>query len=75
MHHDLSDTPKTPFGNLDIAYLGTFWDCLQTPVHRWFKYPAGFSYRLVETLITEFRLTQSKIITCVWDIYCVFRFA
>jgi len=45
--------------SLDIKRLGTFQDCLRAPVHRWFKYPAGFSYRLVEMLINEFRLTQS----------------
>jgi len=45
--------------SLDIKRLGTFQDCLGAPVHRWFKYPAGFSYRLVEMLINEFRLTQS----------------
>ena len=45
--------------SLDITRLGTFQECLRAPVHRWFKYPAGFSYRLVEMLINEFRLTQS----------------
>ena len=33
--------------------LGTFQDNLRTPIHRWFKYPAGFSYKLVETLIDD----------------------
>jgi hypothetical protein len=50
------------FDHLDsmlISRLGTFQDSLRAPVHRWFKYPAGFSYRLVEMLIDEFRLTQS----------------
>lgn len=36
--------------------LGTFQDNLRTPIHRWFKYPAGFSYKLVETLIKEYDL-------------------
>lgn len=31
----------------DTARLGTFQDCLKAPVHRWFKYPAGFSYKLM----------------------------
>ncbi len=44
---------------LDISKLGTFQDCLKAPIHRWFKYPAGFSYRLVETLIDEFRLNHA----------------
>jgi len=33
--------------------LGTFQDNLRAPIHRWFKYPAGFSYRLVEALIDD----------------------
>nr|HID12899.1 DNA modification methylase [Anaerolineae bacterium] len=37
--------------------LGTFQDNLRAPIHRWFKYPAGFSYRLVEALIDDKRLT------------------
>ncbi|MCX7854889.1 MAG: site-specific DNA-methyltransferase [Anaerolineae bacterium] len=41
----------------DIARLGTFQDCLKAPIHRWFKYPAGFSYKLVETFIDELGLT------------------
>ncbi|MCK6628391.1 MAG: site-specific DNA-methyltransferase [Anaerolineae bacterium] len=28
--------------------LGTFKDSLRAPVHRWFKYPAGYSYKFVE---------------------------
>jgi DNA modification methylase len=36
--------------------LGTFQDNLRAPIHTWFKYPAGFSYKLVETLIEEHKL-------------------
>jgi DNA modification methylase len=36
--------------------LGTFQDNLRAPIHRWFKYPAGFSYKLVETLIEDYDL-------------------
>lgn len=28
---------------------GSFKDCRKAPVHRWFEYPAGYSYRLVES--------------------------
>lgn len=28
---------------------GSFKDCRRAPVHRWFEYPAGYSYRLVES--------------------------
>lgn len=40
-------------------HLGTFQDNLRAPIHRWFKYPAGFSYKLVETLIDDKRLSAS----------------
>lgn len=33
---------------LNRASLGTFQDSLRAPVHRWFTYPAGFSYKAVE---------------------------
>ena len=32
---------------------GTFKDSLQAPIHRWFTYPAGYSYKLVEAKIGE----------------------
>ncbi len=50
--------PTSPAQELDISKLGTFQDCLKAPVHRWFKYPAGFSYRLVEVLIDELGLNH-----------------
>ncbi|GIK66154.1 MAG: DNA modification methyltransferase [Chloroflexota bacterium] len=34
--------------------LGTFKDSMRAPIHGWFKYPAGFSYRFVEMLFDEF---------------------
>ncbi len=39
--------------------IGTFQDSLRAPIHRWFKYPAGFSYKLVEVLIEEYRLDET----------------
>ncbi len=36
--------------------LGTFRDSLRAPIHRWFKYPAGFSFKLVEALIEYYKL-------------------
>ncbi|MDH7485125.1 MAG: DNA methyltransferase [Anaerolineae bacterium] len=40
--------------------LGTFQDNLRAPIHRWFKYPAGFSYRLVEALIDDKNLAPGN---------------
>ncbi len=32
----------------DVSQWGTFRDSLKAPVHGWFTYPAGFSYKAVE---------------------------
>lgn len=40
--------------SLNGERLGTFQDSLRAPIHRWFKYPAGYSYKLVEMPIDDF---------------------
>jgi tRNA G10 N-methylase Trm11 len=42
--------------------LGTFQDSLRAPVHRWFKYPAGFSYKFVEVMIEDYKLGDSSLL-------------
>ncbi len=42
-----------------LERVGTFQDSLRAPIHRWFKYPAGFSYKLVDTLIKDYGLNES----------------
>jgi len=37
---------------------GTFKDSLRAPIHRWFKYPAGYSYQLIETKIRQYGLNE-----------------
>jgi DNA modification methylase len=49
---------------LDRANLGTFQDSLRAPVHRWFTYPAGFSFKAVEE---AFRLYQIGAGMSVYD--------
>jgi DNA modification methylase len=41
---------------LNRADLGTFKDSLRAPVHRWFTYPAGFSYKAVEEAFRVYRI-------------------
>ncbi|MEW5938937.1 MAG: DNA methyltransferase [Chloroflexota bacterium] len=41
---------------------GTFKDSLRAPVHRWFTYPAGFSYKAVERSIERFGLRAGQTI-------------
>lgn len=40
------------------AEYGTFKDSLKAPIHRWFQYPAGYSYKLVEAKIREYHLSE-----------------
>ena len=44
-------TTTKPFA---VADYGSFKDSLRAPVHRWFTYPAGFSYRFVEVQLQQF---------------------
>ncbi len=41
---------------------GTFKDSLRAPVHRWFTYPAGFSYKAVEHSIERFGINVGQTI-------------
>lgn len=36
--------------------IGTFKDSLRVPIHRWFKYPAGYSYKLVQEAFKFFNI-------------------
>lgn len=40
----------------NLSDYGSFKDSLRAPVHRWFTYPAGYSHRLVERKIRQYRL-------------------
>jgi DNA modification methylase len=40
-----------------VADFGTFKDSLRAPIHSWFRYPAGYSYKLVEKLFRENSIT------------------
>jgi len=39
---------------------GTFKDSLRVPVHRWFTYPAGFSYKAVEHSMQRFQVQPGQ---------------
>ncbi len=38
---------------------GTFKDSMRAPIHRWFQYPAGYSYKFIEEKIKEYRLNNT----------------
>jgi len=50
---------ELPENNTDY---GTFKDSLRAPIHRWFKYPAGYSYRLVEAKIRQYQLNNNHLV-------------
>jgi len=41
---------------------GTFADSKQAPIHRWFQYPAGFSYRAVEHVLAECGIVPGMVV-------------
>jgi DNA modification methylase len=56
--------PSSPAGpsirSLTPQRLGTFQDSLRAPIHGWFKYPAGYSYKLIDTLIEDYNLGEDS---------------
>lgn len=46
--------------NQNSSEWGTFKDSLKAPVHSWFTYPAGFSYKSVEYTIKKHNLIAGK---------------
>ncbi|MCK6580712.1 MAG: hypothetical protein L6Q98_21685 [Anaerolineae bacterium] len=51
------DTPSDLRETKPADY-GTFKDSLRAPVHSWFRYPAGFSYRFVDAMIDRFGIVR-----------------
>lgn len=43
-----------------VSEWGTFKDSLKAPVHRWFTYPAGFSFKAVEHSLEIYRIQQGQ---------------
>jgi len=41
---------------------GTFAGNLKAPIHRWFRYPCGFSYSLVEECLDRFQVSRGKLV-------------
>lgn len=57
--HPKTSTRQPPQANSEW---GTFKDSLRAPVHRWFTYPAGFSYKAVEHSIKRFNIVAGQTI-------------
>lgn len=59
--HLLFETEETENPN-EMQDWGTFKDSLRAPIHNWFTYPAGFSYKAVESSIRRNEMKQGQII-------------
>lgn len=59
---DLFDKQVKPKKKGLVAEWGTFKDSLRAPVHRWFTYPAGFSYKAVEHSIRQYGIRSGQTI-------------
>ena len=46
----------------EVQDWGTFKDSLRAPIHNWFTYPAGFSYKAVESSIRRYEIQQGQVI-------------
>lgn len=55
LFEDEGTSPESA-ANLSRANLGTFQDSLNAPIHSWFTYPAGFSYKAVEQALNFFAI-------------------
>ncbi len=47
---------------LDTSSWGTFKDSLKAPIHSWFTYPAGFSYKAVESSLKQYQIKPLEIV-------------
>jgi len=56
------DSEDESEGKVDSSKWGTFRDSLREPIHNWFTYPAGFSYKPVEYYIEKLGLDNNNTI-------------
>lgn len=54
-HEQDSQTEQSP-SPTDLRNLGTFQDSMRAPIYGWFRYPAGFSYKLIDFVVDEMGL-------------------
>ncbi|MFN8491880.1 MAG: DNA methyltransferase [Caldilineaceae bacterium] len=64
MHTQLSlfEEPPVIQNAREIARSGTFVDNMALPVHRWFRYSAGFSAQWVEKIIKDWHLKPNNVV-------------
>lgn len=52
---EIADRPQRQRKETKVARSGTFTDNMKLPIHRWFRYSAGFSAEWVEEVVRSFR--------------------
>ena len=57
---DFAAIPSLAPPQLGRAEFGTFKDSLRAPIHRWFTYPAGFSFKAVEEGLRMFEIRAGQ---------------
>ena len=60
LNGSISDSVSTSRSISNTSGYGSFRDCLRAPIHRWFTYPAGYSYKFVECKILEYGLDKTS---------------
>lgn len=50
------DNENSHLGPYRQSEMGTFKDNLKAPIHSWFQYPAGYSYKFVEVTFDKFEI-------------------
>ena len=54
------ELPKDPEDN--VSEWGTFKDSLRAPIHNWFTYPAGFSYKAVISSLSKHGIATGQVV-------------
>ena len=58
----LFDEPTAKMSEVQTARAGTFIDNMALPVHRWFRYSAGFAAQWVEQVLDGWGVTPAQVV-------------
>lgn len=62
MQLSLFTEPAAPVEDLKTSRSGTFVDNMTLPVHRWFRYSAGFAAEWVEQTLTDWKIQPQQVV-------------
>jgi DNA modification methylase len=58
----LFEGPPVTASDLQVSRSGTFIDNMALPIHRWFRYPAGFAAQWVGQVLEQWRIKPGQIV-------------